>query len=755
MPASFNPLAPPDEAYWVGELRVGRFNELGRFVRERAVGAEFERLWFRTAERAVARSLVEAWHSEHSHAHLMLLGWFADEKSYRAIEAACRRALPEAVRSACLVGAQRRLAALAGLLQHAPDALADVYYWDAWMPRGRAAMRMQGHQRRIQQPLAVAAWDALAEEGLRGAQLSASAVDGLHYERALVRDWLDDVLLVFRRHGTSSVQWDPDEDRARAMSKEDLTFLRFHARGARVDITTRDLDRAISLASAIGTALFGAPVEYRHARDPLNRERLDAFLERLLDPDDPAFELHEIVGTTAGQADPASLVINRAGHGRIEEFTQAQRRQFGFARDSRHVDRVKISFTDEGEHYRMALFFPEPDDEEKDLALSLADTSTNKDTIDRFRAKMLNELGVEIHPKVADTRRRRRQDRAEPRPRRLAAEDYDRLLAGRLDAPAAWQVQDLDALAQLGLVEVRHESVFRCGDTRIPAIFRPPGSLHCPVELTLPFASVSTEDGFTQEPGTRIACDNGHEWSLDRVRPAWFHRVRVRVLAPAALAWLRGGLTGNRWEEDEPGVFSKPVPGRGRRVLAVLDAAAPEWRHAGIPRCRWVRLDPTTDAERLPAISLATLLADGFGVIARAYGEEPAPEEADGSEVWVEPDANGGIRRGVRTIVGPQMPRFRLLFALLQVWGEQHGWETLAKRTDLCAFDESGTLTPSTIAQLLHALGHEVGKAAAEALVENQGKSGLRLHPPLRARGFRLDDELDSLKDRSRPRAEK
>ncbi|MES2645074.1 MAG: hypothetical protein V4850_36645 [Myxococcota bacterium] len=755
MPVSFNPLAPPDERYWVGELRVGRFAELTRLVREGAVRAEFERVWFRSAERAAARSLGESWGSEHADEHLLLLGWFAEEKSYRAIEAACRRALPDPVRSACLLGAQRRLGALAGLLQHAPAALADVYYWDAWLPRSRAAMKMQGHQRRLPRPLAEADWDALAEEGLQRARLPPSAVDGLHYERALIRDWLDDVLLVFRRHGTASVNWDPAEDRARAMLKEDLTFLRFHARGARVDITTRDLDRAVPLASAIGTLLFGAEVTYKHARDPLNRERLDAFLERLLDPDDPAFELHEIVGTTAALSDPAQLMITRAGPGRVEEITQAQRRQFGFARDSRYVDRVKIAFTDDGDHYRMALFFPEPDDEEKDLALSLADTSTNKDTIDRFRAKMLNELGVEIHPKVAEARRRRRADEGPGRPRRLATEDYANLLAGRLDAPAGWQVDELKALAQSGLVEIIQESVFRCGDTRVPAIFRPSGSLHCPAEITLPFESVSTEDGFTQEPGLRVACDNEHEWSLDRVRPAWFRRVRVRVLVPAALAWLRGELRSSRWEEDEPAVFSKVVNGRGRSVLVVLEAAAPEWRSVGIPRCRWVALDPATDAVSFPTITLAALLADGFGAIARAYEEAAAPAEDEAAEVWVEPDDTGGVRRGTRTVLGPQTRRFRLLFALLQEWGVRHGWATPATRMELSALDPSGTLTPTTIAQHLHALDREVGKGAAATLIDNQGKNGLCLRAPVRARGFNLEDELDRLKDRSRPRAEK
>lgn len=757
MSVQFDPHAPPSEDYWVGELRVGRFDELRRFVRDGTVGVEFHRLWSRSAERAIARSVLEAWGSAHGHAHLMLLGWFAEEKSYRAVEAACRRALPDPLRATYLLGAQRRLAPLAGLLRHAPEALADVYYWDAWMPRSRWTVKMQGHQRRAPTPLAEVPWASLAEEGLRRAEVAASAEDGFLFERALVRDWFEDALLAFRRHGTSSVQWDRADDRARAVSKEDLTFLRFHEHGARVDITTRDMDRALPLASAIGTLLFGDEVTYRDARGPLTRSRLDAFLERLLDPADPTFELHEVVGTTAAHADPAQIMITRWGRGRVEELAQDERRRNGFARDSRHVDRVKIRFSDDGEHYRMALFFPEPDDRDNDLTLSLADTSTNKETVDRFRAKMLHEIGVEIHPKVADARRRRRQPGGESGPRPLTAEHFDALLRGRLDAPARWQIDELRDLAERGLVDVVHESVFRCGDTRVPALFRPKGSLECPSELTFPFSAVSSEDGFTQEPGTRAVCDNGHEWSLDRVRPAWIRRVRVEVCVEQALSWLRTELMRARWGEDEPGVFSKLVPGRGRRVLAVLEAAIPAWRSPGSPRCRWIALDPRTDTQGLPTISLAALLAEGVAAIPRAFMEPKVAEgvaEAE-TEAWIEPDATGGIRKGAVMIVGPQTPRFRLLFALLQWWGEEHGWDAFAKRSALCALDESGTLTLNTIAQLLLGLGHEIGKGSAEALIENRGRSGLRLRPPLRARGFDLDAELDELKGRSRPRLER
>lgn len=753
IPAHFDPHAPPSEAFWVGELRVGRFGELGRFLREGAVQVEFNRLWSRTAERAIARSVLETWDSEYGHLHLMLLGWFAEEKSYRAIEAACRRALSDRDRRTYLQGQQRRLSPLAGLLRHAPAALADVYYWDAWMPRSRAAMKMQGHQRRAPVPLAEAAWAVLAEEGQRAAAVPSSAENGLRFERALVRDWFDDALLAFRRHGASCVHWDREEDRARALSKEDLTFLRFHAHGARVDITTRDMDLALPLASAIGTALFGVDITYKHARDPLDRERLEAFLERLLDPDDPTFELHEVVGTTAAHADPAFMTIRRAGRGRVEELAQDARRRYGFARDSHHVDRVKISFTDEGEHYRMALFFPEPDDPDKDLALSLADTTTNKETVDRFRAKMLEEIGVEIHPKVADPGRRRRARGAERGPHKVTKDEYAILLAPRLDAPARWQVDELNLLAEQHLVDVTRESVFRCGDSRVPALFRPHGSLECPSEVTMPYEAVSTEDGFAQAPGSRVPCDNGHAWSLDRIRPAWFLRLRVAVRVAEALRWLQSELAENRWDEDEPGVFSKLVPGRGRRVLAVIEAAVPAWRTPGNPRCRWVALDPATDTDGLPTIPLAALLADVAVAINEAF-IEPDVEPGEEAATWIEPDAAGAIRKGTAMILGPQTPRFRLLFALLQRWGEQHGWTALASRSDLSSLDESGTLSQNTIAQLLHGLGREIGKGSADALIENQGRNGLRLRAPLRARGFDLDEELDSLKGRSRPRLE-
>jgi hypothetical protein len=59
----------------------------------------------------------------------------------------------------------------------------------------------------------------------------------------------------------------------------------------------------------------------------------------------------------------------------------------------------------------------------------------------------------------------------------------------------------LEEVEELGIVHVTRETVFRCGDTRIPAHVRPPGSNGCPGDVTMPFGGVSREDGFTQDPG--------------------------------------------------------------------------------------------------------------------------------------------------------------------------------------------------------------------------------------------------------------
>lgn len=88
--AHFDPLSPPDAAYWLGHLRVARFDDLGTLSPSEIAG-EFDRIWTDRSERSCAEQVLAEWDSAHGPAHLVLLGWYADEKSGRAVEAAAER----------------------------------------------------------------------------------------------------------------------------------------------------------------------------------------------------------------------------------------------------------------------------------------------------------------------------------------------------------------------------------------------------------------------------------------------------------------------------------------------------------------------------------------------------------------------------------------------------------------------------------------------------------------------------------------
>lgn len=748
--AHFDPLSPPDAAYWLGHLRVARFDDLSTLSPSEVVG-EFERIWTDRSERSCAEQVLAEWDSAHGRAHLVLLGWYADEKSGRAVEAAAERGLDDQLRRTYLVGRHPRLGLLAGLLHHAPHALGDVFFWDAWHPRSRAAMKLAGQKRKVEKRFSDIDWEALGEAA---APRTGAEPDDLRFERAIPRR--DDALLVFRQHGAASVQRDRLDDHPRATAREEFSFLRFHSGGSRVDITARDLDAGRRLADRVGSALFGGEVSYVHARDPLSRERLDALLERLLDPRDQVFKLHEIVGVADGMSDPPTITLRRPGRGQVEEMAGQLRRTHGFARDSRSVDRVKISFVEQnGDHYRMELFFPEEDDREEDLALSLGESGKNKDSVDRFRALMRHELGVDIAPKVADAKRRRRHRPEASRPRKLLPSHYATMLDPVVERPPRWQVEELAALERRGLVSVIHEAAFRCGGSQTGALFRPPGSIACPEEVVLPFGKQSEQDGFAQEPGTRVACDQGHEWHLDRVRPAFWRRARVRVNVTRAADWVATELRGVGWSEDETGVWTKSVRGRGRRTLVVLDIAAEEWRDARVPQSRRLALDPSAVA--LPHdLTLADLLADGVEAVPRAFGDEDEPlyvrepEAAPYVAEHVLAPSEAGITLDGRLVIPATRGRFRLLFALLQAWHQQHGGAGAphARRRDLAALDPAGGLSEQDIGQLVFGVGF-LGPNLT-SILDNQGRKGMRLPDGVRAEGFSLNDELLDFNDRTR-----
>lgn len=761
---SFHPDKPFNRPFWLGALHLARYPEFEEVARDdEALGTAFEGEWSAPVDREVAADVLGSWGPDApTHQHLLALAWFVEDKSLRALKDAARRALPEElVRSHPAFRARwHRRAAAALLLQHAPDALVDVFLWDLYHPRARAALKMANQPRKLGTPLAAAPWLVHAEAAL-DELAHARARRGLRFVRAVGRPWMDDVLLAFRQNGRPDTHRDA-EDQVAPGWRDDWTFLRFHDHGARVDVTSRDPERAKALASAVGSQLFATEVTYRHARDPLTRERLDAFLGRLLDPDDPVFFLHEIAASMDAYDDRPHAVVGRWGSGRVEEVACAMRDAHGLARDSTLVDHAKIAFLDdEGGHHRMTVCFPEPTDLAADLTLSFQDSGVATDVAERFASRLQGELGVEVHPRVPDPQRPRRSSRTAGKPARTGVAEWRAVLAPKLDAPAPWQRALLDEVEGLGLVHVNREVVFRCGDTRIPSPVRPPGSVGCPGEVTMPFGSVGAEDGFTQDPGEVFRCDHtSHEWQLGTYGPPSFLRVRTRVDRPRAGAWLRGLLGSARWNEDEAGVFSKLVPGRGRRTVVLLEDAAAEWHAPGVPRTAWLALDPGTDMRAYGArgLTLAHLVCDGVDAIPRVLGDADAtvalvsaaqPPDADVRTV-IEP-GDAGILIDQNVAIPRSQGRFRLLFALLQAWAARHsdGDIPLATFAQLAALDESGTLAPKDLHTLLHDLGRELGPLADD-IIDRQGRKGLRLAADYRVTGFDVDDELDAFKERTR-----
>lgn len=765
MPIAFHPETRANHPFWLSGLHLARYPELAELAADGPALAEvFEALWAAPVDRAVAQELLVEWGPDAPGVqHLVALAWFIEEKSLRALKDTARRALPEAVlrdhpalKSRC-----HRRATAALLLRHAPDALAEVFAWDLYHPRARAALKMANQRRKLPIPLVAVPWADHAEAALDDLT-HARTRRGLRFERAVVRPWADDALLVFREYGRPDTHRDADDEIAPGW-RDDWTFVRFHERGARVDVTSRDPERAKALASAVGSRLFGATVTYRHARDPLTRERLDAFLARLLDPDDPVFFLHEIAAGMDAYHDQPHAVLGRWGSGRIEEVACALRDAHGFARDSTLVDHAKIAFLDEeGAHHRMTLCFPERTDLTTDLALSFQDSGVATDVAERFAARLQGELGVEVHPRVPDPTRTRRSARSAGKPERTGLAEWAGVLSPRMDHPAHWQRVMLEEVDEQGLILVTREAVFRCGDTRIPAPLHPPGSVGCPGEVTMPYGSMSREDGFTQDPGEVFRCDHGgHAWKLGGYGPSCILRVRTRVDLDRAGAWLRCQLGAARWEEDEPGVFTKLVPGRGRRTLVVLDEAGSEWHAPGAPRTAWLALDNRTDIRAYGAygLTLAHLVCDGVAAIPRVFGDEAAtivllvseaPEATYDRRKRIEPDEAGILVEGNVAIPRSQ-GRFRLLFALLQRWASRHADDDIPLATfgQLAALDVSATLATKDLHTLVHDLGKELGPLSDEIL-DRQGRKGLRLGSGYRVTGFDLDDELADFKDRVR-----
>ncbi len=779
-----DPTAPPDRAFWLDALQVPGFERVVGFVSEPDELAEaFGEKWTGRIDREVAAKLIDdLGDSPGLRANLVLLAEFIEKKKNAVIRDVARGALGERplMTHPAFRGRGHRLAAAALVYAADPSGLRAIDLWDRWHPRRRCAMKLSGQRRKPTFDLAGLDWPTLTDGALDALGRSAG---GLRYQHVMHRPWRGDTLVAFRDRGAPDTVRRSDGSVA-AGTRDDWTFLRFHDHAHRVDLTSNRPDRAHLLANHLATSMWSTPRRFVHARDPLSRDRLDDFLERLTSPDDPTFGLLEITAVVPGRWREPVIRVGNTGQERVEQVVCDLRQMFAFARSSTHVHRVKVGFTDDDsdKHYRIELHFPLPDDADDDLVLSYGDRGWTEDVASRFEALIRDELGVQVHPK-APTRSRRRPSPYPSRPSKIDAEVWRALLASHIDNPADWQLELLRAKAADGLLRLEEHAVFRCGDPQIPLFARPDLTYDCPGLVVLPFGRVSEADPFAQEAGEEYPCSVcGNRWSTDSFRYPVFHRVSVQVVAGAVWTEAQRVLVDRMgFEREADGVFTRRRDGVRQYVVGV-DAAAPAWldrRRAEFNPVAWVggaAADLAEYADR--GVPLAELLADKDRGIRRALdlglaaparsgapslaAEPPPPSWTASAASPPRPDlglrliqpGDDGIYVQDTRIVDATQGRVHLLFAMLQKViddeaAPRRGRRAFRTAARLSELDATGEIEAKDVHQWVHRARKLIDRVLPDhgkLIIEPGGRKGIRLGPGFDLEGFDLQVELSAYK---------
>lgn len=787
-----DPAAPPDPRFWLDYLHVARFPRLLRLLDDGAALLQaFDGHWSGPVETEVAAQVIHH-HGDtpETHLNLVLLAAFMDKKKNEGLQEAARAVLPAPILSEhpAFVGRGHRLGA-AGLVYLAdPERLLDIELWDLWHPRRRCALKLRGQRRSPTFTFPGAAWRKVADAAL---DALGQEIDNLSFWRAFDRPWAGDAIIAFNEPGSWDTHRGPD-GHIRSGHKDEWTFLRFHDDMHRVDVTARKLDRGISLASAMASRLWGVARTYDYARDPLSRDRLDGFLRRLCDPEDEVFVLHEITAEVPGRWRHPVIRVGNSGKERVEEVVQDLQDKYAYARASKTVHKAKVGFDCDDRHYRIELHFPFPDAGEKDMVLAYGDRGWSVDKATKFQELVLQQLGVEVHPKAPSGKAPVRPSRYPSRPKRKDVTYWHGLLLPHLDDPAGWQREALADLEVAGLVTCTDNAVFRCGDPDIPSHLRPDHTYDCPGEVVMPFGAVSETDPFRQEPGEEHPCSTcGHGWKLDGFQPPVVHRVTVKVDAAAAWKRVVELLTTRAWgfQEETPGVLARVSDGQ-RQCVVFPPVAGEDWKTLGraafYPVC-WFDID-SGDVEMYGerGVSLAKVLADkgkpiraaldrgptgGVGAMPSAAAMPPVPYnagpppprpeplEADLSVRLVQPGDNG-IYLGETMFADKNQQRLALLFALLQEVTEKEG----ARQPKLRGYYSAKALACLDPDQVVEEKDiHQWVRRARQALdsisprnglgkqvIESGGKKGIRIGPQFECRNFAVQVELDLYKE-SRP----
>ncbi len=776
----------PAPDFWLGELRLEHFTDrldlLGRpdalqvRLRDEYAGP--------SASQTLRTVLEEEGDTPEVRLHLLLVAEFLHRKNMAVIRAVAEKGLPADVIGSLAKGSDRidRLAAATALYRDDPYHLVAIDAWHRWNRPRRCATRLDV-RRGLPVPWEEIPWDELVTEALR--QLRA---EHLSLRGPFARDRQRDVLLALRESSRRTTMRD-DAGHVLPGRRDDWTLLRFFDDGYRVDITARRLSRAIRIASAVASALWGRPLAYAQAKDPLTRKRLDLFLARLTDPHDDTFELLEITAGIPGRWGTPLHTISKPGQMRVEHNVAEMRETYCFAEDSRTVHRVKVGF--EG-RYRIQLHFPLPDD--ADLELAYDDLGRDKDMASRFEALVARAMGVKVHPKVATGARRKRRE-PPTRPRRMKTAHVAAMLGPILDDPAPWQRDYVDKLVKQGVVMTTDHTVFRCGDPAIQRRFQPEITLDCPGLVVMPFHR-RKKDPFDQDPEASFECSAcGTLWELGTFRPPAFHRILID-LAPAG-AWkhlLRLLSAKLKMQPEKEGVASRSRRGDWEYVVFV-PLAEDSWndplRAHFQPLC-WIVAD-RDDAQVYgnQAVALADVLAQGPRVVARVLDRaRQAPRKARGQGVLIHP-TQPYHRERRRSNRGPTAPfgaavrdgplpdldlriiqpgdeglyldhvrfasarqdRIHLLFAMLQRITNREGVSPRKRAfhtaAELAELDLEGRIEVHHVQQWIYRARRLLDEAfpaedgIGARVLEGRRQTGTRLGPGFECRKFDLDSELE------------
>lgn len=603
---------PPSPAFWLDELGFARLPAFLPLLDDpEALDLALANELHSPAVRDLVAAITErAPEPVAARLHLLLLAAYLEKKKTSAVRDVARAFLPADVLHRYRGDDDehvQRVPLAVELYLREPRHLLAVEVAHRWHSQRRCAMQATGPRRGLPSPLGALPWADLGPAAVEGLPASLRVRHRPGWCLALPRDGGAEVLLAFRERADPAAVRD-DHGRVRAGHRDGWTVLRFHREARRVDLTGRSTALGVALAEGVATRLWDTPIAYVPATGKLTGQALQEFLVRLRDPDDDTFRLLEIAAELTAIEERPLLTLGLAGQARVEPAMQAVRRSQAFAECWEAVHQVKVGF---GTRHRIVVHFPAPDDP---LALTYSDKERDKDVSRAFERLFREELGIEIHPKVARTRERKHRDL--PEPTTYGPATWARLLGPVLDSPARWERDAIGREVQRGLLLASDHAVLRCGDAGVDRQAVGADTLDCPGEVELPYGQADPHDPFRQEDDCEVVCGTcGRPWWPGRYRVPLVHRVRVRVRH--AETWGRlleaAGHLG-RFDEEAPGVASGLVGGL-RCYLVYLPLAPDSWRGPAQferqPACHVGRPgDPEMDVHGALGLDLAAFLAD-------------------------------------------------------------------------------------------------------------------------------------------------